>query len=66
MNKTRFPDTTRFDEDRTTEKLQRLESMDVGPTTCSYFNRECGNLCDGCPYLYDETLKTPLKTCRAL
>lgn len=61
MNKTRFPDTTRFDEDRTTEKLQRLESMDVGPTTCSYFNRECGNLCDGCPYLYDETLKTPLK-----
>lgn len=61
MNKTRFPDTTRFDEDRTAEKLQRLESMDVGPTTCSYFNRECGNLCDGCPYLYDETLKTPLK-----
>ena len=61
INKTRFPDTTRFDEDRTAEKLQRLESMDVGPTTCSYFNRECGNLCDGCPYLYDETLKTPLK-----
>lgn len=61
INKTRFPDTTRFDEDRTTEKLQRLESMDVGPTTCSYFNRECGGLCDGCPYLYDETLKTPLK-----
>ena len=61
MNKARFPDTTRFDEDRTAEKLQRLESMDVGPTTCSYFNRECGNLCDGCPYLYDETLKTPLK-----
>ncbi len=61
MNKTRFPDTTRFDEDRTAEKLQRLESMDVGPTTCSYFNRECGNLCDGCPHLYDETLKTPLK-----
>lgn len=61
MNKTRFHDTTRFDEDRTAEKLQRLESMDVGPTTCSYFNRECGNLCDGCPYLYDETLKTPLK-----
>lgn len=61
MNKTRFPDTTRFDEDRTAEKLQRLESIDVGPTTCSYFNRECGNLCDGCPYLYDETLKTPLK-----
>ena len=59
--KIRFPDTTRFDEDRTAEKLQRLESMDVGPTTCSYFNRECGNLCDGCPYLYDETLKTPLK-----
>lgn len=61
MNKARFPDTTSFDEDRTAEKLQRLESMDVGPTTCSYFNRECGNLCDGCPYLYDETLKTPLK-----
>lgn len=59
--KDRFPDTTRFDEDRTAEKLQRLESMDVGPTTCGYFNRECGNLCDGCPYLYDETVKTPLR-----
>lgn len=58
--KTRFPETTRFDEDRTNEKLQRLESMDVGPTTCAYFQRECGNLCDGCPYSYNDQIKTPL------
>lgn len=58
--KSRFPDTTRFDADRTNEKLQRLESMDVGPTTCAYFQRECGNLCDGCPHSYNERINTPL------
>lgn len=58
--KARFPDTTRFDEDRTHEKLQRLASMDMGPTTCAYFQRECGNLCDSCPYSYTEQIKTPL------
>jgi len=56
--KTRFPDTTRFDEDRTAEKLQRLESMEMGPTTCSYFQRECSNLCEGCPHA--GVIKTPL------
>lgn len=58
--KTRFPETTRFDEDRTAEKLQRFIDMDMGPTTCSYFQRECGELCEGCPHAMEGRIKTPL------
>lgn len=58
--KTRFPETTRFDEDRTIEKLQRYESLDIGPTTCAYFQKECGELCDGCPYVTSGQIKSPI------
>ena len=58
--KTRFPETTRFDEDRTAEKLQRFVDLEMGPTTCSYFQRECGELCEGCPYIAEGRIKTPL------
>lgn len=58
--KDRFPETTRFDEDRTAEKLQRFIDMDMGPTTCAYFQRECGELCEGCPHAVIGKIKTPL------
>lgn len=56
--KSRFPDTTRFDEDRTLEKLEWLEQRDMGPFTCDTFRRECPGLCAGCPFADD--VKTPL------
>lgn len=58
--KTRFPDTTRFDEDRTAEKLQWFVSHDLGPFLCDTFKKECSHLCDGCPYVNGLTIKTPL------
>lgn len=58
--KSRFPETTRFDEDRTAEKLQRFIDMDMGPTTCAYFQRECSELCAGCPHAASGRIKTPL------
>lgn len=58
--KTRFPDTTRFDEDRTAEKLQWFESHDLGPFLCDTFKKECSHLCAGCPYANGLTIKTPL------
>lgn len=58
--KTRFPDTTRFDEDRTSEKLQWFEDRDLGPFLCDTFKRECAELCEGCPFANGLTIKTPL------
>lgn len=58
--KTRFPETTRFDEDRTAEKLAWLNDREMGPFTCDTFKRECPGLCAGCPYANGGTLKTPL------
>lgn len=58
--KARFPETTRFDEDRTAEKLQWFESHDLGPFLCDTFKKECSHLCDGCPYVNGLTIKTPL------
>ena len=58
--KDRFPDTTRFDEDRTIEKLNWLTSRNVGPFTCDTFKHECAGLCEGCPYANGLTIRTPL------
>lgn len=58
--KTRFPETTRFDEDRTIEKLNWLISHDFGPFFCDTFKKECPHLCEGCPYSNGLTIKTPL------
>lgn len=56
--KNRFPETTRFDEDRTSEKLAWLQDHDIGPFTCASFQRECPKLCQGCPFA--SVVKTPL------
>lgn len=58
--KARFPETTRFDEDRTAEKLQWLESHDFGAFLCDTFKKECSHLCEGCPYANGLTIKSPL------
>lgn len=58
--KTRFPETTRFDEDRTAEKLNWFVDRNVGPFLCDTFKRECPHLCEGCPYANGLTIKTPL------
>lgn len=58
--KSRFPETTRFDEDRTAEKLQWFETHELGPFVCDTFKKECPSICDGCPYADGLTIKTPL------
>lgn len=58
--KSRFPETTRFDEDRTADKLYWFDRNQMGPFTCDTFKRECPKLCEGCPYVDGLTIKTPL------
>lgn len=58
--KSRFPETTRFDEDRTAEKLNWFISHDFGPFFCDTFKKECPKLCEGCPYSNGLTIRTPL------
>lgn len=58
--KTRFPDTTRFDEDRTAEKLSRFVTNNIGPYTCQMFQQECSHLCDGCPYAIAGSIRSPI------
>lgn len=57
--KARFPDTTRFDEDRTQEKLNWFIDHDIGPFFCDTFRAECPNLCENCPY--QGTINSPIK-----
>lgn len=57
--KTRFPETTRFDADRTAEKLNWLIDRSMGPFTCDTFKKECPQLCEGCPFALG-SIKTPL------
>lgn len=58
--KARFPLTTRFDEDRTSEKLAWFETHDLGPFLCDTFKKESPELCKGCPFSEYGTIKTPL------
>lgn len=59
--KARFPETTRFDEDRTREKLDWLNQHDIGPFMCDTFKRECAGVCEGCPYADGSQFKSPIK-----
>lgn len=58
--KKRFPETTRFDEDRTADKLYWFDKNGLGPFLCDTFKKECPHLCEECPYSNGLTIKTPL------
>lgn len=58
--KSRFPHTTRFDEDRTSEKLEWFERHNLGPFLCDTFKKDAPELCEGCPFSGNTIIKTPL------
>lgn len=58
LNAEKYPDATKFNEDRTYNQVERYIASSknpdptkrVGPHTCAMFRNLCPGLCDGCPH----------------